>query len=215
MNWNYLVGILYLLYAFVKITVGLCVLLLPLNTIQKIPIVNIFTKEAADKTFAGRMYEYVLLVFGIFTLFEGLALLELLTPALSLYFESKYTDYIVFITLGTILVVFYSLVLYTDLPIQKNKDDYEHYKLLGLVGGITFLIMPVLWEIISYIIPKFNQLTYAQKSICIMSVIILLLIIIESIYRYLKRKNETIVQALPPVYQQNVEDVKTALNIKK
>ena len=36
-----------------------------------------FTKEAADKTLAGRMYEYVLMAFGVFTIVHGLIIFKL------------------------------------------------------------------------------------------------------------------------------------------
>ena len=208
MNYNYLLGTLYILYGVIKIVVGLAVMLLPINIIENTQILKLFVKAAADKTFAGRMYEYVLLAFGVFSLFDGLALLELLTPSLAQYFESKHTEYTVFIILGLILTIFYSLVLYTNVPIQKDKEHYDHYKWLGLFGGISFLCMPIIWEFVGYILPKFRSLTYAQQSICMIGLAIVILIIIEQIYSNLKKKHITIVQALPPAYQESVNNTK-------
>jgi uncharacterized membrane protein len=205
---RYFAGILYLLYGVVKITVGLAIFLLSINTISKMPILKLFAKAAADKTFAGRMYEYVLLAFGVFSLLNGLSLLELLSPKVSKYFENKYTEYTVFIILGVILTVFYSLVLYTDLPIQKNTADYDHYRLLGLFGGISFLVMPFFNEFLRYVFPIFRNLSYVQQSIWVIGITILLFIIIEMIYRHYKKQHKTVVQALPPVYQEEIENIK-------
>lgn len=215
MNSKYIIGILYLLYAIVKISSGLAIMFLPLEIIDKTPILNIFVKEAADKTFAGRMYEYVLLAFGVFSLFEGLALLDQLSPKLTVLLESKWTEYTVFILLGIILTVFYSLVLYTDLPISKNKTDNDHYKILGLGGGISFLVMPLIWEFMGHTIPAFERLSQEMKATVIVAIAIIAAIIGELIYKYLELKKKTITQILPPNYQQNIqtaEEVKTTLS---
>jgi hypothetical protein len=204
MNTKYFIGILYILYALVKIIIGSCLFLLPLNTISKTPVLNIFTKEAADTTLAGRMYEYVLFAFGIFSLFEGLALLDQLPPALTIYFESKWTEYTVFIILGTILTVFYSLVLYTRLPISKNTIDTDHYKLLGFFAGISFLCMPLLWEFIAYTVPAFRNLSFEARSIFVIGFAIIVAICADLIHTYLKRKKESVSQVLPQGVQQNI-----------
>lgn len=214
MEYKYILGILYLVYAIVKITVGLALMFLPLSIIEKTPILKIFIKETADKTFAGRFYEYILLAFGIFSLFEGLALLDQLPPQYSKYFESKWTEYIVFIILGILLTVFYILVLYTDLPISKSKTDNNHYKILGLGGGISFLIMPIIWEAMSYIVPAFDKLSKEVKAAIIVGIVIVLTIIGELIYLYLKKRNKTVIQVLPANYQYQLhtaEEVKQTI----
>jgi hypothetical protein len=193
---KYLIGIIYILYAIVKISVGVCLFTLPVEKIATIPIAKIFVKEAADKTLAGRFYEYMLFLFGIFSLFEGLSLLELLPQHIINYFESKYIEYIVFILIGTCLVLFYSLVLYTNIPISKNFADYDHYKLLGFYTGISFLIMPILWELLAYFVPVFNNLPFETKSAIIIGSVILLSIIAELIYTYLHKHNESITQVV-------------------
>jgi uncharacterized membrane protein len=207
METKYILGTLYILYAIVKITVGLSLFILPLNVISNTPVLNLFTKEAADKTFAGRFYEYILLLFGVFTLFNGLALFDLLSPSLIRYFESEHTEYIVFITLGTLLTVFYSLVLYTNLPISKNKAYYDHYKLLGLIGGISFLVMPIIWEIIAFVVPAFRALSREGRAIFVISSIIITVIIGELIYTYFKRSKKHVQDVLP-------ENVQVAVAVK-
>ena len=217
MEYKYILGILYLLYAIIKITVGLALMFLPFDIIAKTPVLKIFIKETSDKTLAGRFYEYVLLIFGIFSLVEGLALLDILPFYIAKYFESKWVEYIVFIVLGLLLTVFYILVLYTDLPISKNKTDNQHYKIFGLGGGLSFLIMPLIWEAFAYIVPAFDTLSREIKAAIIVGIVIVLTIIVDLIYVYLHKKEKTIVQVLPQNYQQNiqaVEEVKQILSNK-
>lgn len=213
MESKQILGILYLLYAIVKISIGFSLIALPLEKIKQIPILNLFTKETADKTAAGRFYEYVLLIFGFFSLIEGLALLNMLPEQYSRYFESKWTEYTVFIILGLLLTIFYILVLYTDLPISKNKDDMTHYKILGLGGGISFLLMPILWEIIGYSVPAFNKLSVETKSAVVVGIVILMTIIGEFIHLYLHKTQKTITQILPQNYQQNIQAAEEVKNI--
>jgi hypothetical protein len=103
------------------------------------------------------------------------------------------------------LTIFYALVLYTNLPISKNPDDYNHYKLLGLGGGVAFLMMPIIGEISNAIIPAYQSLSQELKSAAIVSLTIVFAIIGDIIYRYLHKKHETVVQILPQNYQDNLE----------
>jgi uncharacterized membrane protein len=207
-----ILGVIYIIYAIVKITVGVSLMVLPINVISKTTVLKAFVKEAADTTFAGRFYEYILLLFGVFSLFNGLALLDLLSPAMTKYFEAQWTEYAVFIILGVALVVFYSLVLYTNIPISKNRESYDHYKLLGLFGGVTFLAMPILWEFMGYAVPAFNQLSVENRSATIVGTVIIISIVGELIYLYLKRNNKTVIQVIPQNYAENIQ---TAENIKQ
>jgi len=199
---KYIIGMVYIFYAIVKIIIGVCLFTLPVSKIGQIPIVKIFIKEAADKTLAGRFYEYILFLFGIFSLFEGLSLLEVLPQSIRTYFESKYIEYIVFTVLGSLLTLFYYLVIYTNIPISKDPQDYDHYKLLGFLTGLSFLIMPVLWELLANIIPAVNNLTFEAKSIGVIGFAIMISIIAEIIYTYFKKQNESISQVV--TQQQNV-----------
>jgi hypothetical protein len=199
---KYIIGLIYIFYAIVKITIGLCLFTLPVSKIATIPVVNLFAKEVADKTLAGRFYEYILFLFGIFSLFEGLSLLELLPEHIRGIFESKYIEYIVFTLLGGSLLLFYYLVLYTNVPISKNPEDNDHYKLLGLLTGVSFLVMPIISELFAYLIPAFGRLSFESKSAFVIGFLIVLLIIGELIYTYLKKRHETVSQIVSK--QQNV-----------
>jgi len=205
MQTKYYIAILYILYAFVKIIIGSCLFILPLKTISTTPVLKIFTKEASDTTLAGRMYEYVLFVFGIYSLLEGLSLLEQLPHSMIAFLELKTTQYTIFIILGTILTVFYALVLYTRIPISKNNAHYDTYQLFGFYGGISFLVMPIIGELLAYAVPAYRNLSIELKSAFIIGLVIVIAIIADLIFTYLKRNNESVTQVLPPNVQVQLE----------
>jgi hypothetical protein len=62
MEYKYILGILYLLYAIIKITVGLALMFLPLDIIAKTPVLKIFIKETSDKTLAGTSYIWYIFI---------------------------------------------------------------------------------------------------------------------------------------------------------
>jgi hypothetical protein len=212
---KHLIGVLYLLYGILKIAIGVCVMSLPRETTLKLPIVKIFAKKDDDHTVSGILYELVLTAFGVFTLVNGLAILDVLPHHTAVYFENKYTEYIVFIVLGTILTVFYSLVLFTSLPIPKKKESYNEYKLYGIGGGLSFLIMPVLWEVTSYLLPAFHRLSMEEKSICVIGFTIILTIIAGIIYKYMKRRKIKARDVIPRQYVEGAQTIKSGVNIIK
>jgi len=188
--YRIIIAILYIFYGITKLVIGLSVMTLPLEIIKKTPILNLFAKESEDKTLAGTMYEYILILFGVYTIVHGFAMLHLFSQSFHDFIELKQTQYSIFIIIGLVLTIFYLLVLYTKLPISKDLEKYkDHYKLLGLGAGISFLIMPVLWEFIEYTYPAFMKLSKEEQSAFIIGSVILLAIIIELIYSYIKRKN--------------------------
>lgn len=182
-------AILYIIYGVIKIGVGISIMILPISIIQQIPILKTLAKEAEDKTIAGRVYEYVLLVFGIYTILHGFSILHYLSKGLEDLYEEKWFHYIVFITLGLILTIFYGLIIYTDIPIPKNKDYIPSYRLFGLYGGIIFLAIPIIWELMEYILPWFDRLSVITKSFVLAGITIIAIIIIDILYKFLKKKN--------------------------
>ena len=114
-----------------------------------------------------------------------------------------------------ILTVFYSLVLFTSLPIPKKKDSYNEYKLYGIGGGLSFLIMPVLWELTSYILPAFHRLSMEEKSICVIGFTIILTIVAGIIYKYMKRRKIKAEDVIPRQYVEGAKTVKNGLNVVK
>ena len=212
---KHLIGILYLLYGILKIVIGYCVIALPRETVLKLPIVRLFAKKHDDHTISGILYELVLTAFGVFTLVNGLAILDVLPHHTAVYFENKYTEYIVFLILGTILIVFYSLVLFTSLPIPKKKESYNEYRLYGIGGGISFLIIPVLWELTLYLLPAFHRLRMEEKSICVLGFIIILAIVADIVRGYMKRRKIKAQDVIPNQYVEGAQTIKNGVNVVK
>ena len=109
---------------------------------KKVPFIKNVTSPEEDTPISGKMYEYMLLIFGLFTF---------ITSCAYTFFEYKWTEYTVFITLGLLLTIFYSLVLLTKTKIPKRRDQTVYYKFYGLGGGIFFLLMPFIFEGITHI----------------------------------------------------------------
>lgn len=189
MNTDILIACLYIFYGIVKIGVGISVIYLPQSQLEKIPIINKLSKHAYDNTLAGNFYEYILLIFGVYTIIYGLNILEYIPEPYSEIMDQKETEYRVFIILGLALTIFYTLVLYTNLPISKDMKYTSNYKILGLFGGLSFLAMPVIWEMLENGYPFFKQLSMRKKSLFVLGMVILSIILIEFSYNYLYNKS--------------------------
>jgi len=207
------IAVLYIAYGLIKLIVGVSLMKLPEHILAKIPVVNWFTAEASDKTLAGRFYGYALMAFGCFTIIHGLAMLHVLSDAVHDAMEHRYTQYIVFTIIGVAMTLFYALVLYTNLPISKSRKatDMTHYKILGLYGGISFLVMPLLWEIIDRIFPMFDKLSMEAQNAAIIGVTVIVAIAGESLYVYLKKQDIAVTTLVPGVYTTAYERAKSTL----
>ena len=188
---NIIFAIIYILYGVVKIAIGLVVMILTPEEIEKVPVFKMFKKEAGDKTLAGFMYEYVLMAFGVVTILHGLIIFGVLPLWFEEFFVTKVVQYTILIIFGLIMTIFYCLVLYTDVPISKNPDYYDHYLLLGVVGGITFLLMPITWELIEYASPFFKNLPLEQQNIAIIASILIIIGIFQIIYMLYQKDQDT------------------------
>jgi len=82
-----------------------------------------------------------------------------------------------------------------------------HYKLLGLGGGISFLVMPLLWEFISFALPAFRRLSTESKSIWILGITIMLVIVADLVFKYTKKHNIKVKDALPVEYAYGITKV--------
>jgi hypothetical protein len=184
----------YLLYGISKILIALSLMTFPLSILDKIPLLNYFIITTEDDSFAGHYYEYILMIFGIYTIIMSLSLLHILPYFIRSIVENKKFEYSIFILLGLALIIFYSLVIYTDLPIQKSKkdDDIFHYKVLGIGGGISFLLIPCILEFINYFFPIFKGHNLETRSIIILTGSIIFIICLGYVLDYFKERNLSI-----------------------
>jgi len=213
MNTKIIIAALYIFYGITKLIIGLSVLSLPTAIIAKIPVLKWFIKVIADKTIAGRFYEYILLLFGIYTIIHGFAILEIFPSKYNKFIERKQVLYTVFEFFGIVLTVFYSLVVYTDLPISKEKEKYNDYKLFGLTTGLLFIVSPLLWEAFEYISPVFRSLSTEIQNIILLSTLIIVLLIGDYLYNYMHVKPSA-KKIIPSDYQNAYDHITQPFNKK-
>ena len=183
-------AICYILYGIFKIIISIGILFIPLNTIESTPIVNYFNSTFSDKTTAGVYYDYVISIFGVYTILTGLALLNCFSPVMNNFFENKYNIYYIYTIFGLSLLIFYLLVLYTDLPISKNLDTNKtQYEVYCYSGGLSFLALPLFWYYFIYVDPIYKNIPAKFKTIIIITVTIILTLTAETIYHKYYKNN--------------------------
>jgi multisubunit Na+/H+ antiporter MnhB subunit len=176
-------GIFELLYGISKISVALILYFLPYKYIQEIPFVRNFFPKESDKTLAGKMYEYVLIIVGIYSIISALIIFEMIP---NIFIHRELFGFVLLIVLGIFLTIFYYLVLYTNLPISKNNDNRKYYLILGLIGGIIMISIPIIIAIIYYSIPVLKKLDPVVKSSILLVTFIIVSSSIEYVYIFLK-----------------------------
>lgn len=181
-------GVVFLLYGVLKLLLIVSIMTIPpyiQEKLHKIEWFSLFVSK--DKTVAGKMYEYVLLVFAVFSIIHGLALLGVFSEGFREAIESKNFQYPFYIILGLWLLVFYILVIYTDLPIQKEPLNTYNYKIYGYLGGLSFLLVPPIWIMIEYFNPFLTKMREEQQLMYMTLIMFLALFMIFLTYVVNKR----------------------------
>lgn len=174
--YRYTIATFYILYGIVKIILALSLFV---TQMQKLPGFRLLKDSYSDKTVAGRFYEFILVALGIYTIAYGLSILRILPNSITNIIEYRHTENIIFLLFGTMMVIFYSLVLYTNLPISKDPNHIKNYKLLGFWGGILFLITPFVIEGVLYSYPIFRTLNNEEKTTWVLGIILLLAVVAD------------------------------------
>lgn len=140
-----ILGVLFLIYGVCKIIVSLLALTLPSRIqarLQSTPLGLLITN---DQTSAGTAFDYALIVYASYSILHGLTLTGVATPILAVLFKSLVFKATVYISIGLFLITYYSLVLFTDVPISKKVSEYSTYQtyvLLGVVFLLTAALVP-------------------------------------------------------------------------
>ena len=195
-NVNYTVGFIYLTYGIVKIILGMMLINVPYEYLLQIPIINLLLPNIDDNTLAGSFFEYMLVLFSIYTIFVGLALLDVFPNKFRLFLENKKTEYAVFIIIGALLLIFYSLVLYTNLPISKKTDDESmyNYGFYGYFGSFSFIIMVAVFELMYWAEPSFRSLSFERRALIISGLSIIFIIGTAIVIKYFKIRKENVLK---------------------
>lgn len=187
MEYN-LIGIIFIIYGIIKISLVLSLVFIPPIIKEKLATiegVNYFV--SGDNTLAGKMYEYVLLTFAVFSIIHGLTLMNVFPNNFRHFIEQKSFQYPFYIFLGLWLFVFYGFVIYTSIPISKNTKEMHNYKIYAYMGGLSFLLVPLVWEMIEHYNPYLQHLREEIQLAYITLIILGLLLITFATYIIIKR----------------------------
>lgn len=169
MDYKVIIGSLLILYGIAKVGFS---------------VVELTPNHESDKTFAGRFLLVTLLAFGIYSLLHGIGMV-LHETTFGKFVHSTSTLGVVYMVFGMTLIELYALVAYTDLPISKDPAKLGKYKLIGIGGGILFLMSLVgklLWDKFRGRQPP-SILDYGVGALCFWFVILfscLLTVMVES-----------------------------------
>lgn len=132
---KHVIGSVLIILGLSKVTVGVLALALSANVKPH------WFKQltGSDDSTAGRVLETVLVVFGLFSLIHGMALLNLFLP-FTAFAENHAVQYTIYVTIGVLFTLFYWLIVYRSLPVSKAANSSARYILMGIAGGLLFLI---------------------------------------------------------------------------
>lgn len=187
MYYNH-VGFIFLMYGIAKIIIVISLMFIPVSIKKKLADIegaDFFI--SGDVTLAGHMYEYVLLTFAIFSVIHGMALLGAFPEKIHHTIERKAFQYPFYIFLGLWLMIFYGLVIYTQVPIEKDPNQMRNYKIYCYPGGLSFLLVPVVWEIIEYLNPYLNRMSQERQLVYMTVFMLAAIFVIFLIYIVTKR----------------------------
>lgn len=122
-------GILFICYACFKAIVSVLNFALPTRVLKKLHTTILANALTDDKTYAGRAFDVVLLVYAVYSMVHGLTLLGYLHPHVSNMWKVYF-----YLILGMFLVIYYSIVIGTNVPITKSETEYGTYTLYLMVG---------------------------------------------------------------------------------
>lgn len=202
MNFSW-VGSILVLYGLLKISLFVFISVIPPHVakqLSKINVINIFV--TGDTTFAGHFLEYVLLAYGVFGVVHGLAIMDAFSRRANDVLGSKEVNYGVLIVIGAVMTLFYALVLYTSVPIHKDPAFKSQYLLYGLGGGLSFILLPFMWELMESVLPPLRRMPLHMQlgimtlaSLTVLGVVAIVYAVKRA--RQLKRERETTVGPMP------------------
>lgn len=133
--FNYILGILYILFGFIKFIIC-CVMLLFKDDkiIEKYKILKYFTIN--DFTTATKIYFFIMLIFSIDIFLKGFSKFNLLS-------KKYFSDYL-YIYLGTLIIIIYIYIVFypkNSSFIERNEKYNNIYKSIYLTTGYLYFIV--------------------------------------------------------------------------
>jgi hypothetical protein len=106
--------------------------------LHKNPVLHWFI--SFDESFAGKFVEIVIAVFGVFTIIHGLNMIVPMPAWIQRALFSQSSIYFVHSLFGALLVVFYGLVIFSNVNIPKDMTYRDEYIIKGFCSGLVFLV---------------------------------------------------------------------------
>lgn len=160
---HYFLGFIMIMYGIIKVSIGCLALFMPSKqrewTANHPQLKYVIAK---DTTLAAQVIEVALIIFGIYSFMNALDLLKIYPMA---FLNTRMFLYTFYTLIGILLIIFYSLVIYTNLPIPKVKTEISRYKLIGLIGGMLFLIMTPLYIVVHQIQDHSFRTAFVTKGL--------------------------------------------------
>ena len=91
-----------------------------------------------DNSFAGRNIDVIILLVGLYACMHGFVMLNLMPEVIENVFAMSTVHVCIYLKLGLYCLIFYSLVLYTNVPINKDNTRAGEYKIFGLGCALLF-----------------------------------------------------------------------------
>lgn len=140
-------GYILLIFGIFKILLGLSIIFIPLEVrkvYQEKKIIKDFIP--IEKNTAELMLDISIVIVAIFSVIEGLHILGYLNNKyLSYLIFTHFFTYILYTIVGLLLIIYFSLVVYTDVDVgSKNKKDYSKYEIFGVGTGILMIMIVLL-----------------------------------------------------------------------
>lgn len=146
----FIFGYLFLIYGLFKFLV--CYLEIVLTYEQRIYLSqqNTLLKYilTTDVSTAGRALSIIYIVFALITIFKSVERIRsgIVHSEVVEIINERLFIYLIYGLLGVMLVTLYAMVMYTNIPIEKNVKYERRYKLLGICGGLTFIAsVPIIY----------------------------------------------------------------------
>ena len=191
-NLEILLGCLMLFYGFAKLIIGTIACFFPPELRKKatsIKILGFFISD--DLTLAGKVFDIALMIFGIYTIIHGLDMIHVLPENISEFVMKRHIMYYLNGIMGTCLIIFYSLVIFTNVKIPKMEDHKDRYMIEGLCSGIMFVLMLPLLAIFHDIHDNgFNKINWSRMTMYIMCVLLMVGLLILIVKRVHKNDNK-------------------------
>lgn len=156
-NIKFIVGSILFVYAIIKISVFIIAIFFK-DYVKD----NYFFKYVIndDQTLAGHLFLYLLFLYSVYSVFHSLHLLDIVSDDIRKY-VNKHTLLFINLLFGTILTIYYYLILYTNVDIPKNEKYKETYITHGLLLGLFFLLMVPLSNIY-YNLKKLGTMAFVK-----------------------------------------------------